>query len=134
MLPFGFLMFVSITLVLVNVWGVIDTKLAVTKAAREAIRVYVESTDSQVALITAKQRATETLEAYGKDGDRAIVGEPTTKGGYRRCGSASITVSYDLPVARVPFLGEFGNSHTVASTYTEVIDPFRSGLKGAAQC
>ena len=44
-LPFGFLMFVSVTLLLANAWAVIDAKLAVSAAAREAVRAYVESDD-----------------------------------------------------------------------------------------
>ena len=65
-LPFGFLLFVSVTLLFVNVWGVIDTKLAVTSAAREAARAYSESDDENSARLAATARATETLTAYGR--------------------------------------------------------------------
>ena len=133
-LPFGFLVFVSITLLVVNAWGVIDAKLAVTSAAREAIRVYVETNGRIAAANAAKQRARETLNAYGRGGRRATVGDPVIEGSYRRCGRVTITVSYDLAAIAVPFIGGFGSSQSVSSTFTEVIDPFRSGLAGTSRC
>ena len=40
-LPLGFLVLVSVTLVIANAWGVIDARMAVSAAAREAVRAYV---------------------------------------------------------------------------------------------
>ena len=133
-LPFGFLVFVSVTLVVANAWGVVDAKLAVTAAAREAVRSYVESTGVDAASVAARRRARETLTAYGRGGARAVVYEPVVDGPYRRCGRVAITVSYDMPVIAVPFIGGFGHLRSVSSTFTEVIDPFRSGLAGATRC
>ena len=133
-LPFGFLVFVSVTLVVANAWGVVDSKLAVTAAAREAVRAYVESSDAASAAAVAKRRATETLEAYGRAGDRASVAEPVVDGAFRRCGQVTMTVSYNVAAVAVPFIGGFGSGISVTSTFTEVIDPFRSGLSGSAEC
>lgn len=132
-LPFGILVFVSVTLVIANAWGVVDSKLAVTAAAREAVRVYVES-DRATAAGAAKRRAAETLAAYGRGGRRATIGEPILQGAYRRCGRVTVTVTYDMPIVAVPFIGGFGSLRPVSSTFTEVIDPFRSGLPGLVQC
>lgn len=133
-LPFGFLLFVSVTLLIANAWGIVDAKLAVTAAAREAIRAYVESDDARTATAVAKRRAVETLTAYGRGGSRSSVGDPVLRGAYRRCGRVTVTVSYDLPVIALPFIGGFGNLRPVSSTFTEVIDPYRSGLEGTAVC
>ena len=133
-LSFGFAVFVSMTLVVANAWGVVDAKLAVTSAAREAVRAYVESADSSTAAAAAARRASETLSAYGRSGARATVGEPVLAGSFRRCGRVAVTVSYDLPVIAVPFFGGLGSLPPVSSTFSEVIDPFRSGLAGSARC
>ncbi len=127
-LPFGFLLFVSATLLIANAWGVIDAKLAVTAAAREGVRAYVEAADPVSGARSAVRRAGETLAAYGRGGSRAAVGSPVLDGGFRRCGRVSLTVSYDLPVIAVPFIGGLGRLQPVASTFSEVVDPYRSGL------
>lgn len=133
-LPFGFLVFVAVTLLLVNAWGVIDAKLATTSAAREAVRAFVESPDIGTAVAAAEWRARESLAAYGRDGDRADVGAPALPDGFVRCGRVAVTVTYDVPALTIPFLGGFGGVISVESTATELIDPFRDGLPGAAAC
>ncbi len=133
-LPFGFLVFIAGTLLFANVWGVIDAKLAVTSAAREAARAYVEAPDEATAITAANQRAQETLAAYGRAGERADVGVPSAPAGHVRCARISITVSYDVPALAIPFMGGFGDLTPVTSTYTELVDPFRDGLEGAATC
>ena len=40
----------------------------------------------------------------------------------------TVTVYYEVPAVAVPFIGGFGSSVLVSSAFTEVIDPFRSGL------
>ena len=133
-LPFAFLLFASVTLVIANAWGVVDAKLAVTASAREAVRAYVETTGDSAAADAARRRAVETLDAYGRGGSRSTIGEPSVEGPYRRCGRVTVTVAYELPVIAVPFIGGLGHLRPVESTFTEVIDPFRSGLPGTARC
>ncbi len=133
-LPLGFLTFIAGTLLFANVWGVIDAKLAVTSAAREAARAYVEAPDQATGTSAATRRAEETLAAYGRDGDRAEVGVPEAPSGYVRCARISVTVSYDVPAIAIPFMGGFGDLAPVSSTYSELIDPFRDGLPGKASC
>lgn len=132
-LPFGFLLFVGATLLFVNVWGVIDTKLAVTSAAREAVRAYSESDDADGARAAAVSRATETLDAYGRSGDRATINVPAVSR-LERCARVTVTVSYEVPGIVVPFLGGLGGPRTVASSFTEVVDPYRDRLAGEARC
>ncbi len=132
-LPFGFLLFVSVTLMFVNVWGVIDTKLAVTSAAREAARAYSESDNENSARLAAVARATETLTAYGRSGDRASIDVPVLPQ-FERCTRVTVTVSYEVPGIVVPFLGGIGGPRTVASSFTEVVDPYRDRIAGVARC
>jgi hypothetical protein len=133
-LPFGFLIFVAGTLLLANVWGVIDAKLATTSAAREATRAFVEGDDVYSATAEAEFRAQESLAAYGRNDERAMISAPSLPNGFTRCGRVTITVSYDVPAIFVPFIGGFGDLAPVESTYSELIDPFRDGLPGSASC
>ncbi|MEM8708073.1 MAG: hypothetical protein AAGE98_16540 [Actinomycetota bacterium] len=133
-LPFGFFIFISLTLFLVNVWGVVDAKLAVTSASREAARAFVEAPDAAQGFAQAQIRADEALAAYGRDGERASVGTPELPDGFTRCGRVTIEVTYDIPALSIPWIGGFGEVTTVRSTYTELIDPFRDGIPGAATC
>ncbi|NCG38727.1 MAG: hypothetical protein GWP48_14565 [Actinobacteria bacterium] len=133
-LPFGFLIFVAGTLLLANVWGVIDAKLATTSAAREGARAFVEGDDVYAAAAEAEFRAQESLAAYGRNDERATISAPTLPHGFTRCGRVTITVTYDVPALFVPFIGGFGDLAPVRSTYTELIDPFRDGLPGPALC
>ena len=132
-LPFGFLLFVSATLLFVNVWGVIDAKLAVTSAAREAARAYSESDNENSARLAASARAVETLDAYGRSGDRASIDIPVLSQ-FERCTRVTVTVGYEVPGIVVPFLGGLGGSRTVESSFTEVVDPYRDRLEGDARC
>ncbi len=132
-LPFGFLLFVSVALVIVNVWGVVDTKLAVTSAAREAARSYSESDDEQSARTNAVKRAADTLTAYGRSGTSASI-EVLVSSRFERCARVTVRVSYEVPAIAVPFIGGLGRSRTVTSSFTELVDPYRDRLSGAAQC
>lgn len=132
-LPFGFLLFVGVTLLFVNVWAVIDAKLAVTSAAREAVRAYSESDDAASARRAARSRAAETLDAFGRSSDRARIDVPVaTK--LERCQRVTVTVRYQVRWIVVPFLGGLGGPRTVASSFTEVVDPYRDRIAGAARC
>ncbi len=133
-LPFGFMIFVAVTLLIANAWGVIDAKMAVSSSAREAVRAYVEADTQGEAEAAADARARETLLAYGRDDGRATVEQPVVTGEFARCARVSITVTYDVPTLVIPFIGGFGNLKPVSSTFTEVVDPFRDGLAGTAAC
>jgi hypothetical protein len=133
-LPFGMLTFVSATLLFVNAWGVIDAKFAVTAAARESVRAFIEADTLPEATAAAERRGTATLAAWGRDGDRSAVGSPALDATFGRCVRVSITVSYELPLIRVPFIGGFGSATPVESTHSALVDPFRSGLDGPSTC
>lgn len=127
-LPFGFLIFVTGTLLVVNAWAVVDAKLAVTAAAREGARAYVEAPDEATARVVARDRALEALSAHGR-------GEPTrveitidAPEGHGRCRPVTVTVTYRTPALTVPFTGGFGRGLTSTAIHTELVDPYRDGL------
>ncbi len=133
-LPLGMLILVAGVLVVANAWAVVDARLAVTTAAREGVRAYVEAPDEIVATGAARNRALDTLAGYGRDPLRARVGPVTTERGFVRCGRVRLEVSYDVPALTVPFIGGFGRFITVHASASELVDPFRSGVPGRATC
>ncbi|HEY2330527.1 MAG TPA: hypothetical protein VGH94_01280 [Acidimicrobiales bacterium] len=127
-LPFGFLIFVSGTLLLANAWAVVDAHVAATSAATEAVRTFVESSgDPALARQAGEQAALDALAGQGKSASRAVV---TWEGAdLVRCQPVSVTVTYRVPTISVPWLGSFGNGLVRTSArHTEVVDPWRDGL------
>jgi hypothetical protein len=132
-LAFGVLIFVFGTLVVVNAWGVVDAKMATTAAAREATRAVVESDGTTDLGALAGSVAAGTLAGHGRDPDRLTATALT--GSLARCARVRVEVTYRVPTIQVPLLGGFGDAGIeVRGTHTEVVDPFRSGLAGEADC
>lgn len=129
-LPFGVLVFVVGTLIVVNAWGVVDAKIAVATAAREAVRAYVETPPGSDAETTARSAAEHTMDVLGRT---ARAPQITLTGYFARCDRVSATVAYRIPALRLPWVGGIG-SFTARSTASEVVDPLRSGLAGEASC
>jgi len=136
-LPFGLLIFVAGTLLLVNVWGVVDTRFAADAAAREAARWVVESAGRAVPPEAIEAGATTIAEAtmadHGKRGRvRVTVGPPDAT--FTRCERITVAVETSVPAIRLPFLGGFGEPFAVRATHAELVDPTRSGVDGLATC
>ena len=142
-LPFGLLVFVVGTLLVANVWAVVDAKLAVDAAAREAARHFVEADvpaadDFDDASAGARRAGYEALAAHGREEARSSVEltgleSPTGQAGFTRCARATFTASYDVPVLRLPWIGGFGSGLDVTSRHSELIDPYRDGVPGSAE-
>lgn len=131
-IPFGVLVFVAGTLLVANLWAVVDAKMAATSAAREAARVYVEAPDGGSALAQAEQAADAALAARGRDPSRATV--RLVEGDFGRCRPVVVEVAYTVPALSVPFLGRYGDGFVVHARHREIVDPYRSGLEGPADC
>ena len=128
-LPFGFLLFVACTLFIANVWAVVDAKIAVAAAAREAVRSYVEADNEAEAISVATRAAQSTLDAYGRgDVERVTIAVPQLDRPFGRCARVTITVQYEVPALLIPWLGGLGDGLTADASHCEVIDPYRSGL------
>jgi hypothetical protein len=125
---FGVLIFVFGVLLLFNAWAVVDAKMGATSAARESVREYVESSGDLALALDSGRRAFES--STGLD-PTAI--DFTVEGVFERCSRVTVTASYQVPAIRLPF-GGWGNGFNVAASHSEIVDPFRSGLEGAARC
>lgn len=130
---FGVLVFVVGALLVANVWTVIDAKLMVSAASREATRSYVEAPDSATAIDRAATAADLVRSGHGRKAD-AFSLNLTAAEGFNRCASVEFEASYDVDLISVPFLGGFGRGLTVEARHREIIDPFRSGVGGVADC
>lgn len=131
-LPFGLLIFVAGTLIIVNAWAVVDAKLGVEAAAREAGRAYVESPELSTAEQASLEAARSAMAGAGRDPDRMIL---TRHGqGYLRCAPVEHVVRYHVPAITVPFVGGIGRGTTVTGRHREIIDPYRAGLGSAGAC
>lgn len=129
-LPFGVLVFVVGTLIVVNAWAVVDAKMSVSSAAREAVRAYVEAPEGTDATVAARTAAQRTLQAMGRTARAPAI---TVSGESVRCSRVTAEVAYRIPALRLPWVGGLG-SFTARSTATEIVDPLRSGLTGEATC
>lgn len=134
-IPFGLLTFVVGALLVANCWGVVDAKLAATSAAREAVRAYVEAPDAATGARTAEAAARDVMAAYGRNSSRTTV-SISHEGGraWGRCARTTVTVRHPVPALRLPWIGGYGHAFDVVARHSEVVDPYRSGLPGAAAC
>lgn len=129
-LPFGFLVFVAGSLLLVNAWAVFDCHLAASAAAREAVRAFVEAPgtgSSEDARRAGDTAAEEALRGHGKDAGRMTIAWDGDR--LVRCQPVAVTVTYRVPTIAVPWIGAFGGGLlSTSARHVEVVDPFRSGL------
>lgn len=131
-LPFGFLVFVALTLVIANLWSVVDADVAVRAAAREAGRAFVEAPDLSAARRTAHETAREVMAGTGRDPSRVSIEDDDPD--FARCAIVEVRVAYRVPTVSVPFIGGFGRGVRVESRHRERIDAFREGLDLGAHC
>lgn len=127
---FGVVVFVFGLLLLFNAWAVIDTKMAVTSAARETTRTFVESDGSETSAIQAGRDAFAATSNFDVSGLSA----PLIEGEFRRCGRIIVTYDYTVPAISLPGGFGWGDGFDVTASHTEIVDPFRSGLDGEAIC
>ena len=133
-IPFGILLFVVGALLIANAWAVIDVKMAVTSAAREAARTYVEAPDHDQGRGNAESAARDALAAHNRNAALATIDGPADVSAFTRCNRVSFTVSYPVPAISLPFIGGFGTGFTVKATHSEIVDPFRNDVPGEALC
>lgn len=127
-LPFGFLIFLAGTLLIVNAWAVFDSHLAASAAAREAVRAFVESSGPDSAAVEdGEAAARETLMGHGKDPARMTLSWEGAR--VVRCQVVTATVSYNVPTIKIPIIGAFGGGMIrTTARYQEIVDPYRRGL------
>ena len=130
MIAFGTLVLLFGTLVISDAWAVVDARLAVGEAAREAARAFVQAAPATAAA-DAERAADASLAAEGRNPARMTL---IVAGQLERCQTISVTVTYPVALIRVPLIGSAGGNVNVRSRQTELVDPYRNGLPGAAAC
>ncbi len=132
-IPFGLLVFVVGVLLVTNVWAVIDAKMTVAAAAREAARAYVEAEDAGAALPAAQTAGEQVVRAGGRDAGRLELSGPSSD--FARCARVTFVAAYPVPAITLPWIGGFGHGFTARARHSELVDPYRSGVPlGADRC
>ena len=120
-LIFGVLIFVTTALAFANLWSTIEAKVAVSSAAHEAVRVFVEAPDSTTARERAQSRAAQVLSSHGVHGVPSI----TIDGAFARCDRITVTVRVSVAGVALGWLGIWSR-HAVTARASEIVDPYRS--------
>jgi hypothetical protein len=127
---FGVVVFVAGALLMANAWAVVDAKMAVSSAARETARTYVES-DGDLA----------TADVVGRSAFAASTGLDPARltltgaaGTFERCGRITVTYRYRVPALSLPGGIGWGSGFEVSASHSEIVDPYRAGLEGEARC
>jgi hypothetical protein len=132
-IPFGLLVFVVAVLLVTNAWAVIDAKMTVASAAREAARAYVEAERAGDAAAAAQVAADEAVRAGGRDAGRLRLTSPSA--GFARCQRVTFVAEYPVPAITLPWIGGFGHGFTARARHSELVDPYRSGVPlGTDRC
>ena len=127
----GVLVLIFATMLVVNLWLIIDAKVAVSAASREAARRIVEA-GNDAGIGDAQRAAAEAVAGHHRSALRIKVtvdGKAAT-----RCGRISVTVRSDVALVLLPLWHLNQATTQVSSTHTELIDGYRSGLLGEAHC
>ena len=125
-LPFGLLTFVVGALLVANAWAVIDAKVAVSAAAREATRAFVEAPVDGDPLAAADAAARSAIQGAGRDPAQLVL--TPLEATFARCETVRFEASYQNPAVRVPWIGGFGSGFTATARHAEVVDPYRTGV------
>lgn len=125
-LPFALLVFVAGVLLVANAWAVVDAKLAVVSAAREATRAYVESPPEADPMARADAAARSAIEGAGRDPGRLEL--TPLEAGFARCAPVRFEARYSVPMLTIPFIGGYGSGFTASARHGEIVDPYRDGV------
>jgi hypothetical protein len=109
--PFGLLVLLVGILLIAHTWAVVDAKFRTTTEAREATRAFVEAPGPAAAGVV----------------DGRVVGR------FDRCAVVRFEARATVPAFGLPWRSDRPEI-TVRSTHDEVVDPYRDGLGGTADC
>ena len=125
-IPFGLLTFVVGALLVANAWAVIDAKMAVSAAVREATRAFVEAPVDGDPLALADAAARSAIAGAGRDPAKLTL--TPLEATFARCETVRFEATYRIPAVQVPWVGGFGSGFTATARHAEVVDPYRSGV------
>jgi hypothetical protein len=129
--PFGLLVLVVGILLVAHTWAVVDAKFVATTAAREATRAYVESDDADAAQQDARRAAADAVRRSGRSPTDLDLEQTTS--GFGRCVRSRFEARFRIPTLGMPWRSD-RPSVTVRAGHQEVVDPYRDGLAGSADC
>lgn len=133
-LPLAVLTFVVGSLMVANLWAVVDARLAVDGAAREALRRYVEAPDARAAAEDADAAARAAVAGAGRDPAKlALEVEHPDGRAWGACVPVVVTARYPVAVQGLPGL-DGDRLVTVEARHREVVDPWRSGVPDRGGC
>lgn len=130
------LIFVGGTLLLINLWAVLDARMTAGVLARHGARTAAdELRHSDDVLSLARRAVDESAVGLGR---LDTVGVEATvdgrSGANLRCAPVTVAVTLTVPAVRLPFgLRDIG-TQVVRAQHTERVDPYRSGLAGDVAC
>ncbi len=130
-LPLGLLTFVVAVMLVANAWAVVDAKMAVSAAAREATRAYVETPPGADPMARAEAAARQALQGAGRDPARMQL-QPL-QAALVRCAVVRFEARYAVAGVTVPWVGGYGSGFVAAARHAEIVDPFRTGLAAAEE-
>ncbi|MGH9306252.1 MAG: hypothetical protein ACRD0I_05125 [Acidimicrobiales bacterium] len=130
-LVFGVLIFVLGTLVIMNAWSVIDTKMQLAAVARQGVRAFIQTPAGSDPVAGATEAAAATLRDQGRDPTRMRL---SASGTLARCQRVTVTVTYEVPLIAIPILGHLTSGFTASARDSQIVDPYRNGLAGVATC
>ncbi len=123
-IPFGILVFVTFTLLIVNAWGVVTNRGLADSMAREYLRAYVAAPSRDAARRDGRAIALAVAAGRGMPADRVKITDATAWG---PCAVATVTVSVAQPIIRAPFVGGLGTTH-ITTTRRDLVDGHRAGI------
>ncbi|MFI5044338.1 MAG: hypothetical protein ACHQDC_06060 [Acidimicrobiales bacterium] len=128
-LIFGTLVLLCGSLMIVNAWAAIDTRIALDSAAREYLRTYGEQPDGTTARAAGERAARTVLSRRGTNpSDLTFTTEPRVES-FGPCQLAEVGLTVTVPAIEVPFLEGVG-SRSVSVTHTELVDAHRETSAG----
>ena len=133
-IPFGMLIFVVGSLLIVNAWAVVDARQSAGDAAREEARAFVHESDEAGARAAARDAVFASTDGRGTPRERVALAPIHLDPSFERCAHVVVTVREVVPAISLPFIGGFGHAFTVTGSQDELIDPFRADLPEASAC
>lgn len=130
-LAIGTVILLAGTILVVNAWTVIDTRLALEGAAREYLRAYTEADGPETAHAEADAAAGAVLE----DRPRLLAGlhiDPPRPELFGPCAPAAVTMTAAVPTIGIPAIRNGWAEHTVHVSAVELIDAHQEMTSGAA--
>ncbi len=94
--------------------------------------MYVEAPDAGQAESLALEAGRSEVAARGRSPSRATV--HLAAGSFQRCQLVTLEVTYVVPTITLPLVGGWGDGLRVSARHGEIVDPYRNGPEGEADC